>query len=247
MSDSLSWRRFGESVFTFTDAPYGVELRLRNVRAEDGHVYADLFAYERYGGDWAKVLVRPRANLTSVRTIPFADLRPGMAECRRTPDGGARGFAEIRAARRMLCRSRMAKSTVRRVAEYVTRKPFRKFAKAVDKRFDAVDKRFDAVDKRFDAADERFDRLIETLGETIANAVKMLRTEIRSSYDDLRVELSGQIRTSHDELRAELGADMTLQILASEERMRAEIRAMNDPYRDLPERVARLEAHTGLR
>jgi len=155
----------------------------------------------------------------------------------------------------------MAKSTVRRVAEYVTRKTFRKFAKAVDKRFDAVDKRFDAVDKRFDAvdkrfdavdkrfdaADERFDRLIETLGETIANAVKMLRTEIRSSYDDLRVELSGQIRTSHDELRAELGADMTLQILASEERMRAEIRAMNDPYRDLPERVARLEAHTGLR
>jgi archaellum component FlaC len=93
---------------------------------------------------------------------------------------------------------------------------------AVDKRFDAVDKRFEAVDKRFDAVDKRFDDLIAVLGETIENAMAVLRTE----------------------LRKELGSDLARQIRASEERIRAEIRGVDDQYRDLPER---LEAHTGLK
>jgi hypothetical protein len=110
----------------------------------------------------------------------------------------------------------MAKSRVTTVAASLTRAEFRKHAKSVDKRFAAVDKRFDAVDKRFDGMDRRFDELVAVVGETIANAVALIDQNVARH------------------------------IRASEERLRVEIRGVDDQYRDLPERVTRLEVHTGL-
>jgi chaperonin cofactor prefoldin len=85
------------------------------------------------------------------------------------------------------------------------------------KRAKTVDKRFEAVDKRFDAMDRRFDELIAVVGETIANAVTLIDQNVARH------------------------------IRASEERLRVQIRGVDDQYRDLPERVARLEEHTGLK
>ena len=60
-------------------------------------------------------------------------------------------------------------------------------------------------------------------------------------------EVGRQIRASHHQLRTELGSEITQQIRASEERTRDYIRGLDDQYRDLPERVARLEEHTGVK
>jgi septation ring formation regulator EzrA len=148
------------------------------------------------------------------------------------------------------------------VAEAVTRAEFRKHAKSVDKRFEAVDKRFDAVDKRFDAVDKRFDAvdkrfgamdkkfddLVAVIGETIAKAVITIEHNLaRRLREELGADLARQLRASEERLRDQLGRDMTTQILASEERIRGEIRGVDDQYRDLPERVAKLEVHTGLK
>jgi hypothetical protein len=135
----------------------------------------------------------------------------------------------------------MAKSRVRKVVEHVTQAAFRKHAKSVDKRFDAVDKRLDTMDKKFDD-------LIAVLGETIAKAVITIETNLaRRLREELGADLARQLRASHERLRDELGRDITSQILASEERIRGEIRGVDDQYRDLPERVTKLEVHTGLK
>jgi hypothetical protein len=81
----------------------------------------------------------------------------------------------------------------------------------------SVDERFDAVDKRFDAMDRRFDELVAVIGETIANAVTLIDQNVARH------------------------------IRASEERLRVQIRGVDDQYRDLPERVAALEDHTGIK
>lgn len=153
-----------------------------------------------------------------------------MSDLRRTADKRECDLAEIRVARRMLCRSGMANDRVNgEMTAYVTRTEFRAEMAAIDKRFDAVDKRFDAVDQRFDAFEQR---MIHSLGQMV----------IAVSQD-----LGRQIRASHDQLRVELRTDITQQIQASEERLRGEIRGLDDRYRDLPERVAMLEDHAGIK
>ena len=124
----------------------------------------------------------------------------------------------------------MAKSRVRKVVEYVTRDEFGKFAKSVDLRFDAMDK--------------KFDDLIAVLGETIANAVITIENNLaRRLREELGADLARQLRASEERLRGDLARD----IVASEERIRTEIRGVDDQYRDLPERLTRLEEHTGIK
>lgn len=112
---------------------------------------------------------------------------------------------------------------------HLTRGELRAELELRDKRFDAIDQRFDKMDQRFDDFEQR---MIHSLGQIVI-----------AVSDDL----GRQIRASNEQLRRELGADLTQQIQASEERLRGEIRGLDDKYRDLPERVARLEDHTGLK
>ena len=79
------------------------------------------------------------------------------------------------------------------------------------------DQRFDAIDKRFDAVDKRFDTFEQRIMEVLGRFVIEVDTSIGRH------------------------------IRASEERIRAEIRGVDDQYRDLPERVTKLEDHTGLK
>jgi len=115
---------------------------------------------------------------------------------------------------------------------YMTRAELREELEIRDKRFDGIDRRFDGIDRRLDGIDRRFDdfeqRMIHSMGQ-MAIAIGE--------------EVGRQIRASHEELRIELGQ----QILASEERTRDLVLGLQDPYRDLPERVARLEEHAGLK
>lgn len=64
------WQRFGESSFVFKQGP--VVLRLREVRTEDGHVLANVHAFEDVGdgrGE-SRFMARARVNLTSDRSLP---------------------------------------------------------------------------------------------------------------------------------------------------------------------------------
>ena len=82
----------------------------------------------------------------------------------------------------------------------------------------------------------REQRMIDALGKMVIE----IDHNTARRMADLRVDLA----TS---LRVDLGRDLAGQILASEERIRAEIRGIDDQYRDLPERVAQLEEHTGIK
>lgn len=62
----ITWERIGDRTFRFHDMRFGIELRLKNTRQEDGHVKADLYAYR----ESVKLLVRPSVNLTSDVTLP---------------------------------------------------------------------------------------------------------------------------------------------------------------------------------
>ena len=87
----------------------------------------------------------------------------------------------------------------------------------VDGRFDGVDGRFDGIDRRLDGIDKRIDTLTASIGETIAQAI------------------------------VTIDQNLARHVRASEERLRVEIRAFEDPYRDLPGRVTRLEDHVGIK
>ena len=112
---------------------------------------------------------------------------------------------------------------------YVTRAELREELEIRDKRFDGIDRRFDGIDRRFDDFEQR---MIHSMGQ-MAIAIGE--------------EVGRQIRASHQQLRIELGSEITQQIRASEERTRDLVLGLQDPYRDLPERVARLEEHAGLK
>lgn len=62
----LRYRRRGESTFEFSEREMVVRLGVKNVRQEDGHVYGDLRAF--VGA--TRILVRPKVNLTSDRSLP---------------------------------------------------------------------------------------------------------------------------------------------------------------------------------
>lgn len=64
------WVRYGESTFLFRDDSVGLLMRLKNVRTDDGHVLADLFAQVASDAGMRTLLTRPRVNLTSDRTMP---------------------------------------------------------------------------------------------------------------------------------------------------------------------------------
>ena len=66
------WARYGEGTFVFTDAAYGVVLRLTKAKSDDGHIYADVQSYlDRDTQDRPRLLLtRPRVNLTSDRSLP---------------------------------------------------------------------------------------------------------------------------------------------------------------------------------
>ncbi|MCX7800109.1 MAG: AAA family ATPase [Fimbriimonadales bacterium] len=65
------WVRYGESTFHFRDDRHGLLVRLKNVRPDDGHILADLFAMVGDAdGQQRPLLVRPRVNLTSDRSLP---------------------------------------------------------------------------------------------------------------------------------------------------------------------------------
>ena len=128
----------------------------------------------------------------------------------------------------MLCRSRMAKRRVTdEMAKYVTRGELK---------------------EELDARDQR---LIETLGKMVVEIDRNTARRLDDMRVELRVELGRelavQITASEQRLRTDLGGEITRQILASEERLRGEIRALDDQYRDLPERVTRLEKKVGIK
>jgi flagellar capping protein FliD len=134
---------------------------------------------------------------------------------------------------------------VRKVVEHVTRGEFRKHSKSVDKRFDAVDKRFDAVDKRFDAVDKRLDAMDKRFD---AMDKRFDGMDARFDAMDKRFDTSEQRMTEVlGRFVIEIDTSIARHIRASEERIRAEIRRVDDQYRDLPQRVARLEEHTGIK
>lgn len=61
----LSYRRRGQAHMEFRWVAQGLGIALRNLRREDGHVYADVHCYVGK----ARILVRPKANITSDRSI----------------------------------------------------------------------------------------------------------------------------------------------------------------------------------
>ena len=85
---------------------------------------------------------------------------------------------------------------------------------AIDRRFEAIDQRFEAIDQRFEAIDQRFEAI------------------------DQRFEAIDQ---RFDSFRVEVGAEIARHLGAFEESLRAQIRALDDKYSDLPGRVAKLE------
>lgn len=64
------WVRYGEGTFLFRDDRIGLTMRLKNARQDDGHVLADMFALLFDGERDKTILVRPRSNFTSDRSIP---------------------------------------------------------------------------------------------------------------------------------------------------------------------------------
>ena len=69
--EALRYRRRGQSTMEFRWTNYGTGLALRNLRQEDGHIYADLHAYvlDREANRYDRILVRPKVNITSGRSI----------------------------------------------------------------------------------------------------------------------------------------------------------------------------------
>ena len=66
------WVRYGTGTFIFTDPGFGITLRLKNARSDDGYTYADVYAYHDpdTGNKPTWLLTRPKVNLTSDRSIP---------------------------------------------------------------------------------------------------------------------------------------------------------------------------------
>jgi len=156
-------------------------------------------------------------------------------------------LATIRVARRMLCRSGMADDKVNgEMSGYVTRAELREELEVRDKRFDRIDQRFDGVDQRLDGVDQRLDgidRRLDGIDRRFDDFEQRMIHSMGQMAITIGEEVGRQIRASNEELRIELGQ----QIRASEERTRDLVLGLQDPYRDLPERVARLEEHTGLK
>jgi predicted metal-dependent hydrolase len=86
------------------------------------------------------------------------------------------------------------------------------FHDAFQKLFRYLDKKFEAIDKRFEAIDKRF--------ETTKTE---LRAELRQ---DIRMDLSAELR-SHSGANAD--------------QLKREVGLVDDRYKDLPERVTKLE------
>ena len=63
---ALRYRRRGESTMEFIWVAKALGLALKNLKQDDGHTYADLHAFQGK----TRLLVRPRANVTSDRSIP---------------------------------------------------------------------------------------------------------------------------------------------------------------------------------
>ena len=137
-------------------------------------------------------------------------------------------------ARRMLCRSRMSDDRVNgEMVDYLTRADLREELEIRDRRFDAIDQRFDSFEQR----------MIHSVGRAILTVNESMTRQIERLRVDLNEDVGRQMRASHEQLRVELRQD----IAASEERLRTEFRGLDDQYRDLPERVERLEDHVGIK
>jgi hypothetical protein len=135
----------------------------------------------------------------------------------------------------------MADDRVNEMSGYLTRAELREELGTRDKRLEGIERRFDDFEQR----------MIHSLGQMTVAIGEDVGRQLRASHQQLRSELGAdltrQILASEERLRAELGSDLAGQIVASEERIRGEIRGLDDQYRDQPERLAKLEAHTGLK
>lgn len=71
-AEGNGWARYGSGTFVFTDAAFGIMMRLKNARSDDGYTYADVYAYHDpdTGSKPTWLLTRPRVNLTSDRSLP---------------------------------------------------------------------------------------------------------------------------------------------------------------------------------
>lgn len=69
-AEGNGWQRYGETTFVFRAPP--VVLRLRDVRTDEGHVLANVHAFEDAGDGQGETrfLARARVNLTSDRSLP---------------------------------------------------------------------------------------------------------------------------------------------------------------------------------
>ena len=66
-----------------------------------------------------------------------------------------------------------------------------------------------------------------------------LRTELKTDMADLRTDIAAQ----HRQLVVDMGAEISRQFGVALDTVRGWIRAVDDQYRDLPKRVATLEAN----
>jgi hypothetical protein len=100
---------------------------------------------------------------------------------------------------------------------FITKRDFHDVMKNL---FDYLDKRFDAIDKRFET-------------ESVNNAAEHAAT---------RTFVTSEIDKSESRMKSWFGAELAQHTGTVDERHRTELSVIDDKYKELPERVSKLEA-----
>ena len=89
------------------------------------------------------------------------------------------------------------------------------------------------------ALEDRTDKKLEVLRLSLIQ--DLTREVTRAVMEKMSAEMDRQFEERMQRLRRDLGAEIAHHIRASEERMVAHFRALDDKFGDLPKRVANLE------
>jgi chromosome segregation ATPase len=111
----------------------------------------------------------------------------------------------------------------------------------IDQRFEQIDQRFEQIDQRFEQIDQRFEQIDQRL-EPLQGMEQRLEQRMDLWGHALRAELTRLFREQLVAIQQQLSIELARHSRANAEDLTKRIAAVDDKYRDLPPRVAALEA-----
>jgi hypothetical protein len=102
---------------------------------------------------------------------------------------------------------------------------------------DVMKNLFDYLDKRFESIDKRFEVILETNAGEHAATRAAIRLENAAEHAAIRRENAAE----HATTRAFMSSEIARHTAANAEQSRSELVVVDDKYKDLPERVTKLE------